>query len=284
MTTSTAIPLAAITIGQRIREHPDEGVGELAQSISERGLLHPITVYPLPAGGYELVAGLRRLLAHQALGRDTIPAVVRADLDTPYKRLCVEVEENGKRKAFTPGEAAQAGLRLEAYEVEAAQARRAQGRSLPPGVEGGRALDRVAASVGMSRSTYAQARAVYLDGEPDLRLALSLPGARVSPIFKEHQRREFARVDAPTPDTPPAPAINSPHRPLPAITRDLLCANSDAARHWQRAGTPQERGLALKRYQAARAVELARLGELFSACRGDWTEVAHAITAPEVAA
>lgn len=48
---------------------------ELAASIAEHGVLQPITVRRL-AGGYELIAGERRLRASQLAGFSTIPAIV----------------------------------------------------------------------------------------------------------------------------------------------------------------------------------------------------------------
>ena len=49
---------------------------DLMASIKEHGLLQPITVTK-KEGGYELVAGERRLRATTALGEKTIPAIVR---------------------------------------------------------------------------------------------------------------------------------------------------------------------------------------------------------------
>src|SRR3954454_15675168 len=43
----------------------EETLGELAQSVRERGVLQPVLVRPLPGGRYELVAGERRLRAAQ---------------------------------------------------------------------------------------------------------------------------------------------------------------------------------------------------------------------------
>lgn len=54
---------------------------ELKASIQKAGLLQPVLVRPAPrGGGYELIAGERRLRACQALGWEHIPAVQR-DVD-----------------------------------------------------------------------------------------------------------------------------------------------------------------------------------------------------------
>src|SRR5439155_1264914 len=52
---------------------------ELQASIRKAGLLQPVVVRPVPGGngGFELIAGERRLRACQALGWEKIPAVKR---------------------------------------------------------------------------------------------------------------------------------------------------------------------------------------------------------------
>ncbi len=53
----------------------EAGLEELAASIEQHGLISPIVVKEKD-GGYVLVAGQRRFLAHQRLGRETIFAIV----------------------------------------------------------------------------------------------------------------------------------------------------------------------------------------------------------------
>ncbi len=55
----------------------DEQLAELATSIEVHGLLQPIVVRASIDGGYELIAGERRLRASRLAGRTTIPAIVR---------------------------------------------------------------------------------------------------------------------------------------------------------------------------------------------------------------
>jgi ParB family chromosome partitioning protein len=69
----------------RVRRNPhqprvdfdDESLAELAASISAHGILQPIIVRGASDGGYELIAGERRLRAARAAGLTQIPAVVR---------------------------------------------------------------------------------------------------------------------------------------------------------------------------------------------------------------
>jgi ParB family chromosome partitioning protein len=55
----------------------EDALAELVGSIKEVGLLQPVVVRPLDAGGYELVMGERRLRASQQAGLSTIPAIIR---------------------------------------------------------------------------------------------------------------------------------------------------------------------------------------------------------------
>ena len=55
-----------------------DAIHELSQSILANGLLQPITVRKLAGGGYELIAGERRLRAFGELGREKIPAIVES--------------------------------------------------------------------------------------------------------------------------------------------------------------------------------------------------------------
>lgn len=58
------------------KEFDEKALEELAQSISENGLLQPITVRACDNGQFQLIAGERRLKACTLLGRTTIPAIV----------------------------------------------------------------------------------------------------------------------------------------------------------------------------------------------------------------
>jgi ParB/RepB/Spo0J family partition protein len=78
---------------------------QLCASIKERGVLQPILVRPSDLGGFEVVAGFRRLAAANAAGLDSVPCLVRnstsgeARLDNLVENLlrddlnCVEEAE-----------------------------------------------------------------------------------------------------------------------------------------------------------------------------------------------
>jgi ParB family transcriptional regulator, chromosome partitioning protein len=82
---------------------------ELVASIRRHGVLQPIVARPAN-GGYQIVAGERRLRAAQAAGLATIPAVVREISDR--EALEVALVENLRREDLNAMERARAYLRL----------------------------------------------------------------------------------------------------------------------------------------------------------------------------
>ena len=88
----------------------DEALAELVHSIQEVGLMQPIVVRPSKGGGYELVAGERRLRATKKAGFKTIPALIRETADDQMLRDALL--ENLHRAALTPLEEAAAYKQL----------------------------------------------------------------------------------------------------------------------------------------------------------------------------
>lgn len=76
------IPLNRIRLGENDRDVPSrESLLGMAKSIETVGVLHPVIVRG-DGDGYELLVGMRRFLASQIAGRETIPArVVEGDCD-----------------------------------------------------------------------------------------------------------------------------------------------------------------------------------------------------------
>jgi hypothetical protein len=64
----------------------DEELEGLAASLRDVGVLQPLVVRPSGDGGYELVAGERRLRAAQIAGLETVPVVVRHTEDAICSR------------------------------------------------------------------------------------------------------------------------------------------------------------------------------------------------------
>jgi ParB family transcriptional regulator, chromosome partitioning protein len=85
----------------------DEQLGELAASIAVHGILQPIVVRPLADGGYQLIAGERRLRAARLAGLETIPAITR-DTDDGETSLELALIENIQREDLNAIETAMA--------------------------------------------------------------------------------------------------------------------------------------------------------------------------------
>ncbi|MEC8831894.1 MAG: ParB/RepB/Spo0J family partition protein, partial [Bacteroidota bacterium] len=82
-----------------------QSLEHLAQSITEHGVLQPITVRKSD-DGYIIVMGERRYRASKLAGLTTIPAMVRDYVDTEV--LEVQIIENLQRKDVEPTEEAEA--------------------------------------------------------------------------------------------------------------------------------------------------------------------------------
>jgi ParB family chromosome partitioning protein len=80
-------------------------LGELAASIAVHGVLQPVIVRNLTDGGYQLIAGERRLRAARIAGLDTIPAIVR-DASDGTDSLELALIENLQRADLNPIETA----------------------------------------------------------------------------------------------------------------------------------------------------------------------------------
>jgi ParB family chromosome partitioning protein len=108
----TESPLTEIDI-DRIVPNPsqprlsldEKRLEELAVSIRKNGILQPVLVRPF-TGGYQLIAGERRLAAAQRAGILKIPAIIR---DVPDERILeLALIENIQREQLNPMEEAQA--------------------------------------------------------------------------------------------------------------------------------------------------------------------------------
>jgi len=91
-------------------EFDPEALAELAASIKAQGVLQPLLVRPRVSGGYELIAGERRLRAAKMAGLERVPVVAReADDRTAFELALVE---NLQREDLDPLEEAEAYRRL----------------------------------------------------------------------------------------------------------------------------------------------------------------------------
>ena len=106
------LDINAITINpfQPRSNFNEDGLQELASSISELGLIQPITVRKLDYNNYQLISGERRLRASKLVGLTTIPAYIRIANDN--ESLIMALVENIQRHDLDPIEIALSYQRL----------------------------------------------------------------------------------------------------------------------------------------------------------------------------
>ena len=103
---------------------------ELAASIKAQGLIQPISVRPVGAGRYEIIAGERRWRAAQIAGFSEVPVIIRDIPDDAA--LAMSLIENIQREDLNPLEEA-AGIQrlIDEFGMTHQQAADAVGRSRP---------------------------------------------------------------------------------------------------------------------------------------------------------
>lgn len=216
------IPVAAIAPNpkQPRQVFDEEALDELKTSIEEVGFLQPIVVRELGPDRFELVMGERRLRAAQALGRESIPAIVRETRDDAMLRDALL--ENIHRANLNPLEEAAAYQQLlEEFGATHEELARRIGRSrpqisntirllnLPPAVQ-----RRVAAGVLMAG--HARALLAITDGEEQEQLARRIVAEGLSVrATEELVKLALADAEQGRTNTPPqrrakphAPALN----------------------------------------------------------------------------
>jgi ParB family chromosome partitioning protein len=99
--TVVSVELSKIFVGKtNVRRSPGD-VGDLVDSIREKGVLEPVLARPV-GGRYELVVGSRRLEAAKIAGLKKIPTLVRPMTDE--EAIIVSLVENIQRRDIEPEE------------------------------------------------------------------------------------------------------------------------------------------------------------------------------------
>lgn len=169
-----SLPITDIVVGERIRKE-NGAIDELAESIRERGLINPITAMELTGGGYQLIAGLRRLEAVKMLGLAEIRATVLTPMEAD-EALMTEIAENEQRKEFTLAERLEYADRIRVVEKEKAKERMAvfaregrnEGTAKRPYPEKGETRDIVAKKAGFTSQQQMRRAAVVAKKSPEL--------------------------------------------------------------------------------------------------------------------
>ena len=100
------IPLSEL---HPFKNHPfrvvdDEAMQRTVESVAQFGVLAPALARPRPEGGYELVAGHRRMRASEHAGLETMPVIVR-QMDDDAATIAM-VDSNLQRETLLPSERA----------------------------------------------------------------------------------------------------------------------------------------------------------------------------------
>ena len=235
--TIMSVETSKLFVGKvNVRKSPGD-VGDLVDSVKEKGILEPVLVRPI-GGRYELVVGSRRFEAAKVAGLKKIPAIVRPMTDE--EAIIVSLVENIQRRDIEPEEEYDAIVAL---------------RKVNPGVYG--TSDAVARALGKSRryvedriSAVEAIRTIRKDAKGDI-------GVKIAPLPKERkegvlpvkhatflhraeeaptvqelpkreratQLRELAETIAPLP-TPEAESVvshfvMSPQRPVEEIRKEI---------------------------------------------------------------
>ena len=100
------IPLSEL---HPFKNHPfrvvdDEAMQRTVESVAQFGVLAPALARPRPEGGYELVAGHRRMRASELAGLETMPVIVR-QMDDDVATIAM-VDSNLQRETLLPSERA----------------------------------------------------------------------------------------------------------------------------------------------------------------------------------
>jgi ParB family transcriptional regulator, chromosome partitioning protein len=207
----------------------EEALDELKASIEEVGFLQPIVVREIGPDRFELVMGERRLRAATALGRESIPAIVRETRDDAMLRDALL--ENIHRANLNPLEEAAAYQQLlEEFGATHEELARRIGRSrpqisntirllnLPPAVQ-----RRVAAGILMAG--HARALLAISDGEQLEQLARRIVAEGLSVRATEELVKLAVAEEGRRPSSPQRRA--KPHAPALTDLADRLSDRFD---------------------------------------------------------
>lgn len=107
--TPQMLPLDELIPGEQLREETPKPA-QLAKSIERHGILQPLGVRPLEAGGYGIIWGNRRYFAAIEAGLEEVPCIIE-DVDDD-RALVHALTENVFRSELTPMEKGRALLRV----------------------------------------------------------------------------------------------------------------------------------------------------------------------------
>ena len=127
---SLSVPISQVESysGQPRKHFDEESLQELADSITEHGIIQPLTVRKLSSGYYQIIAGERRWRAARLAGLQEVPVIVMEADDRKAAELTMI--ENLQREDLNPMEEA-AGFQslIETYHMTQEEAAQRVGKS-----------------------------------------------------------------------------------------------------------------------------------------------------------
>ena len=231
------VEVSKLFVGKvNVRKSPGD-VGDLADSVKEKGVLEPVIVRPI-GGRFELVVGSRRFEAAKIAGLKRVPAVVRAMTDE--EAIIVSLAENIQRRDIEPEEEYDAIAALRRLNPRAygspEQIAKALGKSKRyvedriAAVEVVRNIRRESrADISVKQAPHADERR---EGVLPVRHATFLHKAEEAPTVQELPRRlraskleELAKTIAPLPkpeaETVVSHFVMAPQRPVEEIKKEI---------------------------------------------------------------
>ena len=209
---SLSLPISQVETcsSQPRKRFDDESLQELADSISQHGIIQPLTVRKLSSGYYQIIAGERRWRAARLAGLQEVPVIVIEADDRKAAELAMI--ENLQREDLNPMEEA-AGFQslIESYHMTQEEAAQRVGKSrsavtnalrllgLTPSVrklveEGKLSAGHARALVPLSPSLQESAASAIVSGGLSVRQTEALV-KRLSAETKEAQAKDPDEVD-----------------------------------------------------------------------------------------
>ena len=209
---SLSLPISQVETcsSQPRKRFDDESLQELADSISQHGIIQPLTVRKLSSGYYQIIAGERRWRAARLAGLQEVPVIVIEADDRKAAELAMI--ENLQREDLNPMEEA-AGFQslIESYHMTQEEAAQRVGKSrsavtnalrllgLTPSVrklveEGNLSAGHARALVPLSPSLQESAASAIVSGGLSVRQTEALV-KRLSAEKKEAQAKDPDEVD-----------------------------------------------------------------------------------------
>ena len=208
---SLSLPISQVETcsSQPRKRFDDESLQELADSISQHGIIQPLTVRKLSSGYYQIIAGERRWRAARLAGLQEVPVIVIEADDRKAAELAMI--ENLQREDLNPAEEARGyQVLMEEYGLTQEQVADRMGKSRPAITNTLRLLalpEDLLKLVEEEQLSAGHARAILAvpSGELQKKLAQKVVEEDLSVRQTEAMAKRISQAADEAEDTPPAP-------------------------------------------------------------------------------